>query len=73
MLEKTTLYMLCVMKDSPYGLLHEVLYTSYAEALRGLAYWQLLVDEPLGIAEFRFVSCSRPDSETLSSCRALPK
>lgn len=73
MLEGTTLYLLCVMKDSPYGLLNDVLYTSYAEALRGLRHWQLLVDEPLGIAEFRFVGCSCPTSTTLSSRRTSPK
>ena len=62
MLDGTTLYLLCVMKEQPYGLLHEVLYTSYTEALRGLQHWQTLVDEPLGIAEFRFVGCSRPSA-----------
>ena len=60
MLEGTTLYLLCVMNEPPYGLMNEVLYTSYAEALRGLQYWQPVVDEPLGIAEFRFVGCSCP-------------
>ena len=55
MLKGTTLYLLCVLQDQSYGLLNEVVYTSYAEALQGLKQLQPMIQEPLGIAEFGFV------------------
>lgn len=56
MQEGTALYLLCVMKTQPFGLFNDVPYTSYVEALKGLHYWQSIVEEPLGIAEFVYVT-----------------
>ena len=69
MQEETSLYLLCVMKTQPFGLFNEVLYTSYAEALKGLQYWQSVVEEPLGIAEFSYVTTHCLAEIGMADCR----